>query len=116
MPVIVDFSPHRDRHFNPMHPKHQEAVQRALRDHVQLKQGVGPIWTCMGRSFNEPYQVTLFDCTCPGYAYTHYCKHLALARELAVHLGYISKCPGCDLYLVVNPPMTADEWAGLHDQ
>lgn len=108
--MTYDFTPSHDRHFDPLHPKHVAALQRALDESLQLKFVTTGNWTCK----HNTYEVTLLRCSCPGYGYTGYCKHLALARVLAMIEGLISPCPTCDKLLIVYPPMSADEWYNLH--
>ena len=105
----VDFTYKRDRHFDPNHSKHVAALQRAYKEQIQLKEVTTGHWKC-----KTVYDVTLLECSCPGYSYTGYCKHLALARTFGQIQGLITQCPTCDKLLIVYPLMTADEWATLH--
>lgn len=90
-------------------------LERALDQGITVKptNKVG-VYEVTSSNSDNIYIVANNSCTCTGYWRWHYCKHIALVHYVQRQQGKIIVCEVCGRFLLVEPPMTADEYYNLH--
>lgn len=92
-----------------------DSLERALKQGIIATKQPDGSYIVTSSNGVDTYRVSDNMCVCTGFWRWHYCKHLALVHELQRKAGDIIKCEVCGRWLLINPPMTADEWGNLHN-
>lgn len=89
-------------------------LERAYNQNIQATRNADGSYSVLSSNGVDVYKVSHNMCTCTGYWRHHHCKHIALVHQLQLKCGDIIICQVCGKFLLVYPPLTADQWEQLH--
>lgn len=94
----------------------QTDLDRAIKQGIVAERLSPGVYAVSSSNGVDTYKVDHNMCNCTGYWRWHKCKHIALVHTLMAKNGDAMICEQCGQWLIVQPPMTADEWSTLHDE
>jgi hypothetical protein len=93
----------------------QPDLDRALKQGIVAEQLAPGEYSVLSSNGVDTYKISHNMCTCTGYWRWHKCKHIALVHTLMQQNGDAIICDYCGLWLIVQPPMSVEEYEHLHD-